>query len=772
MTLEEEYFTQARGNEIKIPYVNATSLRINLGSAVVSSYSVCFGDGFVIVPINVLYLKTFSSPTSGILMIKQADTLNKFASVLSSAFFVCTLADFSPATGLRLLSIFGNITGFINNIGKNMLNFQSGGSSTIKGNIVDVNEDQTSFRAEGLYDEVYSTDANLAIFNSLQQLRLKGLCQHIGDLSLLPAPMVILSLKNQTTPIHRVNYLSERTFAPNMRIFEVLPELGYGVSTPGIDLLIKNLSQTNWINEKLVIINGNNARRSVASDEHYATLDALTTTLLVNEPLQYYVRPAGTTYGSGDGLSYANAFSGNAGIQANLSAIDGNRIAICGTHFEKLAFDGISAHLQFNDVNEAGLIDCADALSVGLEMKNMPYLYIENTNVIDATVSCIEFTNCVGKTKNTIVSGSGNQGLQNLLENTLEHENFIVFDCIDDGISSHENGQITLTGTGSFTNCGSGINIINTSQVTINGDYTFTGNSEDIWAANAATNESCVITANNCTFPNQVLASNGAKVVLNNCTANDVVLSSGALKGFLEVNNSVIESLTTANNIATINNCTVNNIATISATGIVEINDSYVKPVGVFDNNGTLRLLRTFWDSINCTDHSIDVNSGGVLSVINSVIYRPISGKFALSVRTGSTIEALENTNIIGVANVGRGIYTQVTFTAKNLIINDLDMATFVISGQTLTLENSCLFDNTTLNGSTGTLTEIDSQNTDPLFEDVALLDFNLQAGSSCISTGVTLTENVAIDSAVWSDEPPTITTANQPTNWNIGAYV
>jgi hypothetical protein len=101
MTLEEEYFTQARGNEIKIPYVNATSLRINLGSAVVSSYSVCFGDGFVIVPINVLYLKTFSSPTSGILMIKQADTLNKFATVLSSGFFVCTLADFSPATGLN-----------------------------------------------------------------------------------------------------------------------------------------------------------------------------------------------------------------------------------------------------------------------------------------------------------------------------------------------------------------------------------------------------------------------------------------------------------------------------------------------------------------------------------------------------------------------------------------------------------------------------------------------------------------------------------------------
>lgn len=59
-----------------------------------------------------------------------------------------------------------------------------------------------------------------------------------------------------------------------------------------------------------------------------------------------YIRPAGTTYGTGDGLTYANAVAGLSAIP--WSAVNGTQstIWICGTHYERLtplqAISGIS----------------------------------------------------------------------------------------------------------------------------------------------------------------------------------------------------------------------------------------------------------------------------------------------------------------------------------------------------------------------------------------------------------------------------------------------
>lgn len=478
----------------------------------------------------------------------------------------------------------------------------------------------------------------------------------------------------------------------------------------------------------------------------------------------YYVRPSGSTYGSGTGLSYADAWSGFSAI--NWSLVSNNVLSISGTHTQLLTVGASNCIIKSN-ISDPATINGQDTISTCVDVNGKTGVIIKDLTIIDATTQCLFIQGASQVvTNNLVTSGSGNQAVQHYGTAQAIHNNLTCNDCVDDGISAHDDTIITVNG-GSFTNCGAGINIVHNAKVTINGNPTFSGNTEDIAAENATTLESCVITANDCTFTSNVLATNLAKVVLNNCVAPVVNLTGG---GVLESDGSVIENITlTGASVARIDNSRLNDITTIPVGGVVELTNSYVKPVGVFDVNGTLRAERTLFDGIDETDHIIDCNSGSTLKLQYCIFRNVLTGKYCVSVRTGTTVEAMEALTMVGNANVGRGLLTQVNLTVKNLIVKDMQQALF--SSAILTIENGCLHNNTTPTGGTGSVVQNDMVTGDPLFTNAAALDYSLQAGSPCIGTGEVLTNNIGILTADWgdADKPPAIETVELST-FNIGA--
>lgn len=765
------YDAQTRSNTVVLPYENATNLSLSFLVSVGSTITVDWGDGVKVdLPANQSnQIKNFATPTTGFVTIYQADRLTRLMALAAYPFWKFNLPVLQKATGIINFGFTGNLNGNISEVPRSSTNILINGTGAVTGSLADVRNIVVSFQVLSSNSTVQSTAAQLQAIPGLQQFRLSGNSRHVGDIGLLPANMVIISLMNSAVPQHEITYTG-KTWPANMRIVELLPAAGHGLTTAQVDALLHDLAQTTWFNEKRINIGGNNARRSFASDADVAALQAMGVTVTVNNPVAYYVRPAGTTYGAGTGLSYADAWSGVAGI--NQAAVNGNRLAICGNHFEAFTFDGIKLHIIGNDINQTGVVACTDSINVGVRVLNSGLAKITGLTVTDAVVSCIEFDQVTGSTKDCVVTGCGNQGLQHLHNFNMVHTNLYANDNTDDGISAHEAGYIKVIG-GTFTNNEAGINVIAGCVVDIEGNPTFANNLYDLWAANATTNESCVITATGCTFPNQVLASNRAKVVLNNCNAVSVVVQNEmTAPAFLVANKSVIDSFTNSGvSQSVINNCRVNDIASIASGGLVTINDSYVKPVGVFDVIGTLRAIRTMFDGVDCTDHTIDCNSGSTLRLQYCILKNTISAKYALSIRTGTTIEALEALTVHG-SSVGRGIYAQLSVTLRNSIITGLAQGVMsATAGQTVTLENCALYGNTANTAGSGSIVQNDAVNADPLFVDSVAGDYSLALGSTLRNAGEVLSENHGFLSVSWGDADtvPTIT-QKLLTTFNIGA--
>lgn len=769
MTPQQYYSTIERPLTMQLPYENATNLSlaflVNTGSTV----DLDWGDG-VVVTVNAdgnYNTKNFGTPTTGIVTIYRSDRLSSYLTLQVYAFWKHSVSVFKKATGLGRFYAYGNITGDISLVPKSVYNLIIGGTGVFTGTADDIQPLMQSFQCISTGNTFTATSSQLQTLSILVQYRVLGNSIFTGDINTLPTGLVILSLKNTGTPLHEISYTNGRIWASNMRVVELLPKPGFGLTTVEVDNLLIDLSQTTWTNEKFINIAGNNAQRSVASDEAKAALQAMGVSVTVNEPSAFYVRPTGTTYGTGDGTSYANAWSGFGNV--NWASVENNRLAVCGNHSELLTVGADNCNIRFNDINESGAISGGDTLSTTIDIDSKIGVVLDSPIATDATTQCLFIRgNAVATTNNGVFSGSGNQAIQHYDTCTAIHNNLVCDDNVDDGISGHNSATITVN-TGTFSNnIQSGVNTIEDCNTIIN-NGTFINNLYDVWSANASSAESNVITVNNSTLPNIAKATNLSKVVLNGCNTSNVTLESTS---YAELNTSVIDTLIVGANTVIINNCRLNDINSISSGGFVEITDSYVKPVGVFDNNGTLRLLRTLFDSSDCTDHTIDNNSGAVFKAQYCMFRNPIAGKYALSIRTGSTVEALEGITLSGTSNLGRGIYSQIAITAKNTIITGLDVGvTVAVSGQDITLEKGCLFDNTTTANGSGALIQNDMQNTDPLFTDEVNEDYSLQVGSDCIGNGETLTETEGFDTVDWGDSStiPTITTQTLSV-FNIGA--
>lgn len=395
-----------------------------------------------------------------------------------------------------------------------------------------------------------------------------------------------------------------------------------------------------------------------------------------------YVRPAGTTYGSGDGSSYENALSGFSAIVWG-SVAPGTRIIICGTHAETLSVNTSGTEelpivIQAEYPGVSGIIDCANLLVRCFYVHNRQYINIEGLVSKNATESCFEtsgfssnivYYNCVGDT-------SGNQAWQSTDTASATYYDISGFNCVDDGFSMHDATTAVIYG-GTFADNAQGINII--------ADATLTGYSINL---NNNTEYDVYVT---------LQATNVSAALFDIVSAGKICCYTGNL---------------------TLDRCVI--------SGWI------VSGVG-----GVTNIYRSLFTGSAATGHIIDFEKDSGNGILAYNIFSGIkSSKFAIAVRAGVSVEVYNNV-IVGVGNIGEGIFCDGAVIAKNNIIVDVNRAFAIGINGGLSASNNCLFGNTTDFHGAGSQT--DGVLADPLFIDKVSGIFQLQSTSPCINTGVSV---------------------------------
>lgn len=456
----------------------------------------------------------------------------------------------------------------------------------------------------------------------------------------------------------------------------------------------------------------------------------------INGGVSYFVRPAGTTYGDGSGTSYDNAWSGFSSI--NWSLLYSQTLNICGTFNESLIVQSDNVTIVGNNSLGSGLIDGQSLIVSNIDINSYNNITINNLQSINATRESlmIQGTSANIVTNNCVFNSTGNQGIQHLNTVTATHNNPTCVGNADDGISLHDSAIVEVNG-GTFENNAQGINIINNSVCYVY-DADFINNTEDLNNGNAST-----LTASRCTLRNKIVADSSNKLELINCNV---------ISGLTQV---------TSNGNLLVDGCKYMGTSYISSsrTDITKVN-----------------IFRSYFEVTSQTK----VFLPSALSVAN-VEYCTFKVTGALntyaiaSLVAGASVSTINNCNFIGNSGAGRGIQAYTTFNVKNSIFTLLNLCTNPrgVTG-IINLDYCNTYLNTTINSSSsgGIFTSINEITTNPLFTDIANLDFRLQAGSGSIGTGTTLTNAVGIESADWVSSIPSVVTKNQGTNWNRGAYV
>jgi len=453
--------------------------------------------------------------------------------------------------------------------------------------------------------------------------------------------------------------------------------------------------------------------------------------------VQYFVRPSGTTYGDSSGTSFANAWSGFSSI--NWTLLENKTLNICGTHLELLTIQQDNVTIVGNNILGAGVINGQSAricLTIngydnvtinGLSMINGLF-----SNAINRLTSGTIYNDCIFDTSTNQTAQHEGDTLSSIIEVT--YNNCTFKNGVDDGVSLHGNNTTVTLNNCSMENNSQGVNAINTSICVMN-DCNFTGNVIDIQP-----DTSSDFTANRCTF---------RSTLTSNSTIN------------LKINNSLFLS---------------GNINITSEGGILVKDSKFLNNSKITSNQTNIlrvNILRCYFE-VN-TNAKVDRTNNGVFNISYST-FKHLSGINVFAVNTGGIgISTINNCNFIGLSNTGRGIAAlgavnvkNTIFTLLNLCVNPNGVLAIVTFDYCNTYLNTTI--NTNQNG--GTFFNTNNITTNPLFTNIANLDFRLQVGSGAIGSGTTLTNATGIESADWISDFPTVVTKNQSASWNRGAYV
>jgi hypothetical protein len=456
-------------------------------------------------------------------------------------------------------------------------------------------------------------------------------------------------------------------------------------------------------------------------------------------PAEYYVRPSGTTYGTGDGTSFANAWSGFTAI--NWSVLNTKTLNVVGTHSQELNVQQNAVTIVGNNVNGAGIID-AQNTRVCFRINGYNNITVNNLSMINGQTSNAHNMLTTGTIYNNCTfDTSGNQ--------TAQHEGNIISDLIsvtynnctfkngtDDGVSLHGDNTTVVLNNCSMENNSQGVNAINTGVCIIN-DSNFLNNTTDVQP-----DSSSDITVNRSTFRSQLSANSSVALKLNNCTmlsGETVVTSLGSI--------------------------------IVSGTKYLGLSKITTNQVDI----AKVKITRCYFEVSTIAKVT---SLGNAVYDLSYSIFKHISGTnvFAISTVSGGTgTSIVNNCTFVGSSSTGRGIAAGSRITVKNTIFQGLNLAVNPNGALAIVVfDKCCTYLNTTINinQNGGTFTNTNSITTNPLITDIVNLNFALQSGSSCWNTGATLTDSVGILSANWSATPPTVTTKTQPATWDIGAYI
>jgi hypothetical protein len=485
---------------------------------------------------------------------------------------------------------------------------------------------------------------------------------------------------------------------------------------------------------------------------------------------KYYVRPAGTTYGTGDGLTYANAWSGFSAI--NWSVLPNNILAICGTHFQELIVGADDVIIIGNDINQTGLIDAENTRSRCVQIASRNNITINNLEMQRGTTDglLISGTSTNIITNNCEFSNTGNQGIQHLNTVQAVHNNPICRNNADDGISVHDSCNVVING-GIMDGNNHQINTIADSTIIVNGTTFINTGQYDVYVLNSNTLGSVSAVVNDCVLAvNSCI--NGSLVTFNNCEMQELQLSSSALnlKSNVTLNNCVVQKLVNGNNILEVNDSKIKETSFNTLSTQVYKN-SYILGVGSLNSNNDnndIKFERCLFDSSLITATTgLDVTRGN-MNVNHCIFINNTSNKFECAIRATAGIVIFDNNILIGNGTT-RGFFnakTGGTVVNNNIIINS---GTGLFANQPIVSNNTLFFNNTA--NTSGTVTQNNSLTADPLFTDISSKDFRLLTGSPAIGSGVVVSDIGGIDTANWNVEPPIVVLKNQPSPPNRGAY-
>ena len=499
----------------------------------------------------------------------------------------------------------------------------------------------------------------------------------------------------------------------------------------------------------------------------------------------FYVRPAGSTYGTGDGTSYANAWSGQADLTANAATLEGNKLVICDTHTERISMVCNLNELSFDTVTSVGKID-ATGFDNGLEIIGFDITDFTNSDVQNSD-NGVTGTNIY--MENTTINFTGlhnfsnslNQGMQHWTNANITYKSgceIIADNCGDEGLSGHETANVVFE-AGSILRCHNntqaGINYVQQAKFTLNGIMDFSGNGQyDIWATNNSGSNVDDLQLNiGSSSQLGIVKIDGGQINTDGANIADLNLGNDSEAN---IANSFIGEVigdTFTGAINTTNNTYIGAIGSDLGTSY-NFADSYIKVSGPYQIDSNFVATRTLFDGDTATLHTLNFSSGADVSINHCVFINTQDTRFCILIQTGVTVNYIDNITTYLGAGTGRGIFSDIDITINNCILSSISLPLFAQTGATITA-NSCNFFDSAAFGGGGTVTNNNEVTGDPLFEDVLTNDFRLGVGSPCIGAGVTTTNTEGIDTADWGNgttEKPIVTSKTQTAPFDVGAYV
>lgn len=452
----------------------------------------------------------------------------------------------------------------------------------------------------------------------------------------------------------------------------------------------------------------------------------------------WYVRPSGATYGTGDGTSYDNAWSGFSGIG---TVLPGETLYLGGTFLETFTVSlqgssGLPIRIE-GLIADPATIDGANVRLKGIDIISKNYLTINNITFTRATSDC---SNVAGTSHDIIFNNcthtlSGNQGSQNDGTAQVTYNYCSFTNNVDDGVSLHTDSNVTL-------------------------NYcTITGNDQGI---NGIQNG--VLVANYCTIKDNV--TNGVTpTAQNNYTLNGC---------FIE-NNSVNCDSTVA---TIINNCRITNslVRPSSSQSTVITGCRFVGTAHVISRStaSTAPIVRRcYFSGTGTGGRFIRTENAGKIRVEYCVfVYSTNVYSFE---HTSSSTFVVDNCSSIGggaIANGGRGCLATVPgLTVQNSIFYSMQFG-YITSGTGTIQATNCDVNTLSTIASGTNITRTGEITTAPQFTNIAGEDFS--TGANMRDVGVTTGFTTGIQSAAWGDATttPTVVTDEQSGTYDIGAYI